>query len=127
MIGAPWIDGEKLADDLTGLNLPGALFRPATFTPTFSKFQGQLCRGVQVHVVDRQAFEPVSVALHILSLLKKTYPAEFSWRANSIDRLSGTDQVRLEIDKGTPVDQILSSWQPFLKAFDAARRPHLLY
>jgi uncharacterized protein YbbC (DUF1343 family) len=127
MIGAPWIDGEKLADELTALNLPGVLFRPASFTPTFSKYEGQLCRGVQVHVANRSAFEPLKVALHILSLLKRTYPGEFSWRTNAIDRLSGTDQVRLEIDKGTPVEQILASWQPALKAFDSARRPHLLY
>jgi uncharacterized protein YbbC (DUF1343 family) len=127
MIGAPWIDGEKLAADLTALNLPGVLFRPTSFTPTFSKYEGKLCPGVQVHVADRNSFEPLRVALHILSLLKKTYPTEFSWRANSIDRLSGTDHIRLEIDKGTHVDQILASWQSALKAFGTARRPHLLY
>ncbi len=103
------------------------LFRPASFTPYFSKYQGQGCHGIQVHVTDRRAYQPVRVALHILTVLKKIYPTQFQWRESLIDRLTGSDEVRLAIDAGKTVDQILASWQEGLKAYEAARRKVLLY
>jgi uncharacterized protein YbbC (DUF1343 family) len=66
LIGAPFIDAHGLADRLNQRNLPGAHFRPAWFTPSFSKFQGQLCAGVQVHITDRAAFAPVETGIAIL-------------------------------------------------------------
>jgi uncharacterized protein YbbC (DUF1343 family) len=127
MIGAPWIDGHKLAEDLASLNLPGALFRPVSFTPTFSKYQGEPCEGIQVHVSDRQRFEAVRVALHILAAIKRNHPEHFQWRERSIDRLSGSDDVRGAIDRGTPVDEILASWRSGLSEFDAMRKRYMLY
>ena len=127
MIGAPWIDGYKLADEMNALKLPGVLFRPVSFTPTFSKFQGQGCQGLQVHVTDRNRFQAVRTALHVLSTIRKDYPTQFQWRENSIDRLSGSDEVRKAIDQETPVDTILASWEDGLKAFDALRKRYFLY
>jgi uncharacterized protein YbbC (DUF1343 family) len=127
MIGAPWIDGHRLAEDLAALNLPGALFRPVSFTPTFSKYQGEACEGIQVHVSDRQRFEAVRVALHILAAIKRNHPEQFQWREGSIDRLSGSDDVRGAIDRGTPVDEILASWRSGLSEFDAMRKRYMLY
>lgn len=126
MIGAPWINGDKLAEQLNALKLPGVLFRAASFTPTFSKFKDQTCNGIQVHVVDRQQFQAVRVVLHILATLKRDYPDQFQW-LKSIDRLSGSDDLRLAIDRNTPVDDILASWAPELKKFDAARKRYFLY
>ncbi len=127
MIGAPWLDGFKLAEELAALKLDGVLFRPATFTPTFSKHQGLTCHGVQVHVTDRNRFQAIKVALHILSIIRRNYPEQFQWRENSIDRLAGSDDVRLAIEKKTPVDQILASWEGALKKFDVTRRRYFLY
>ncbi len=127
MIGAPWLDGFKLANELAALNLEGVLFRPVSFTPTFSKHQGLTCQGIQVHVTDRSRFQPVRVALHILSVVRRDYPEQFQWRQSSMDRLAGSDDVRLAIDKNTPVDQILASWEGDLKKFDVTRRRYFLY
>lgn len=127
MIGAPWLDGQKLADELAALNLQGVLFRPVEFTPTFSKYQGETCRGIQVHVSDRRSFEPVRVALHILSVVRRLYPSDFRWRESSIDRLSGSDDLRKAIDEGMPVDRIMAGWEPELKKFEALRRKYFLY
>jgi uncharacterized protein YbbC (DUF1343 family) len=127
MIGAPWIDGYKLADELNALKLPGVLFRPASFTPNLSKFQGQGCQGLQLIVTDRMRFRSVRTALYILSTLRKEYPNQFQWRDSSIDRLSGSDDVRKAIDQGIPVDKILASWEDGLKAFDALRSRYFLY
>ena len=80
-IGAPWLDGEWLAQALNALSLPGVRFRPAYFVPTFSKYQGELCGGVQFHVLDRTSFRPVDVALHLIALVKGRYPEAFGWRA----------------------------------------------
>ncbi len=126
MIGAPWLESYKLVEDLAALKLPGALFRPASFTPTFSKYQGEECQGIQVHVSDRRRFDAVRVALHILTAIKKNHPSQFQWR-DSIDRLAGTDTLRKAIDTGTPVDKILASWQPDLNRFDAVRKRYFLY
>jgi uncharacterized protein YbbC (DUF1343 family) len=127
MIGAPWLDGARLAQDLSALKLPGVLFRAAGFTPTFSKYQGEGCLGIQVHVTDRRRFEPVRVALHILAAIKKNHPDKFQWRENSIDRLSGSEALRKAIDAGTPADKILAGWQPDLKKYDEMRKRYFLY
>ena len=58
-VGAPWLNGENLAQSLSKRNLMGVTFRAIQFEPTFNKYQGQLCRGVFVHVTDRRIFEPV--------------------------------------------------------------------
>ncbi len=126
MIGAPWIDGDKLADQLNALKLPGVLFRPASFTPTFSKYKEKECRGIQVHVTDRQRFQAVRVAVYVLATIKKNYPDQFQW-SRMIDLLSGSDSLRLAIDRNTPVDDILASWAPDLKKFDIARQRYFLY
>ncbi|MBM3789992.1 MAG: DUF1343 domain-containing protein [Acidobacteria bacterium] len=127
MVGAPWIDGPRLADELAALGLEGVLFRPAFFTPISSKHQGQACQGVQVHVTDRDRFRPVFVALHMLSVIKKSYPSEFQWRESAIDRLAGTDGLRRALDRGMPVNETIAGWQEGLKSFDAARRRYFLY
>jgi uncharacterized protein YbbC (DUF1343 family) len=127
IVGAPWIDGFKLADELRKAGLPGVLFRPAGFTPTFSKHQGQGCFGVQLLVTDRATFEPVRTALFLLKAIKTLWPDKFQWREQSIDRLSGSDELRRAIDRGDSPDKILAGWAPALKEYDAARRKYFLY
>lgn len=127
MIGAPWLNGHRLADELTALKLEGALFRPVSFTPVSSKYQGQLCQGIQLHVTDRQRFQPILAALHILSLVRRDYPGQFQWRESGFDRLAGSDDVRKAIEQGTPAGQIVASWQAELKKFDEIRKKHFLY
>jgi uncharacterized protein YbbC (DUF1343 family) len=126
-IGAPWLDGFKLAEAMSALKLEGVLFRPAFFTPNASKYQGQACQGAQLHVTDRNRFRSVTVALHMLSWIRRNYASQFQWRENHIDRLAGSDDVRKAIDQGMPVDQIIGSWQPDLKKFEETRRKFLLY
>lgn len=127
MIGAPWLDGHRLVEDLAELSLPGVLFRPVGFTPTFSKYEGEGCEGIQVHVTDREQFEAVWTVLQILTIVKRNHPEDFQWRESSIDRLSGSDTVRKAIDAGTPVDEILNSWKPELEEFDQLRKRYFLY
>jgi uncharacterized protein YbbC (DUF1343 family) len=78
LVGAPWIKPMDLASRLNKLGLPGVHFRPQYFTPTFSKHQGKMCGGVEVHVLDRKAFRPVKTGWAMLETIRQMYPDDFS-------------------------------------------------
>ncbi len=125
--GAPWIDGYELARRLNALGLPGVQFREAWFTPTFSKHQGQLCGGCQIHVTDRQRYRSVATALHIIKTVREMYPDQFQFHAAYFDKELGTTEVRLAIERGVEVTEIVRRLQPDLAEFARQRRPYLLY
>jgi len=127
LFGAPWIDGYELAKTLNGLGLSGVRFREAWFTPSFSKFQGQLCGGCQVHVTDRDAFRPFAAALHIIKTVRDAYPGKFEFHADYFDQVMGTASVRAALEGGTGVPAILENIRPGLEAFADLRKPYLIY
>lgn len=133
-IGAPWIDAPRLADQMNDLDLDGARFRPVYFVPTFSKHQGQLCAGLQLHVTDREVLQPVAMIVNLLQVLIANYPGEFAWRAPwaagskaPIDLLCGGVAVREHLDARRPLAELIASWQPGIEAFLRMRRKYLLY
>lgn len=133
-IGAPFINGGHWAKELNSHNLPGVRFEPIDFTPkeipgaaTNPKHKGTRCGGVFVKVVDRDAFEPIKTAIHMLAILKQLYPSEFQWRPGSIDRLSGTPNTRLWIDAGETPEKIVAAWKAEVKEFEKLRTRYLLY
>ena len=133
-VGAPWIDAERLADQLNDLSLPGVRFRPVYFVPTFSKHQGQPCQGVQVYVQDRGQFRPIETGLHILRQIKSMYPEQFHWREPwssgghyPVDLLSGGSRVREHLEAGKPVPDLVKEWQKGLQDFRELREDFLLY
>ena len=134
MVGAPWINGQSLAAALNALQLPGVRFRPADFAPTYGKFSGKWCSGVQVHVTDRQAFHPVATGLHVLATIKAMYPRHFAWLSSSwegqpphFDLLMGGDHVRRRLDVGDSVAEIIGEWGQSLAAFRKACAAYFLY
>jgi uncharacterized protein YbbC (DUF1343 family) len=127
LCGAPWIDGFELARRLNALGLGGVVFREAWFTPTFSKFAGELCGGIQVHVTDRNLYRPFSSTLHLLKLVREMYPVEFEFHAGYFDKVAGSTQVREALERNTPVEEIVGGFAEGLAAFGDFRRPYLLY
>ncbi|MFE5892591.1 exo-beta-N-acetylmuramidase NamZ domain-containing protein [Streptomyces sp. NPDC056462] len=126
LLGAEGIDG-RWAAAANELRLPGVRFREAYFAPTFSKFQGKTIGGVQIHVHDRAAYDPVRTGIALLVTAKRTWSG-FSWRAdNWIDKLTGSTQVRTMIDAGASADEVVAGWQGELAAFRRVRREYLLY
>ncbi|MET9323511.1 DUF1343 domain-containing protein [Streptomyces sp. NPDC003038] len=126
LLGAPGVDG-RWAAAANSLGLPGAHFREAYYKPTFSKYSGKIVGGLQIHVHDRTAYDPVRTAVALLVTAKATWK-DFAWRPDHfIDKLSGSDRLRTMIDKGAGLDDITASWQDELAAFDTVRRAHLLY
>lgn len=93
-IGAPFADEDEVANLLNSLNLAGVKFRPIRFVPSTSKHAGEICKGVQVHVIDRNEFSPVRTGLCIVAAFKQLYRQNFSWREMTLDRLMGTKLVR---------------------------------
>ncbi len=125
--GAPWIDAYALARRLSALDLPGVAFREAWFTPYFSKYQGALCGGCQVHVTDREAFRSFATGLHIVKAVRDAHPAEFAFHTDYFDKVMGTASVRIALEAGTPIATILANIEPGLAAFAELRKPYLLY
>jgi uncharacterized protein YbbC (DUF1343 family) len=136
LVGAPWIDAERFAGAMNELNLPGALFRPAGFEPTFQKHAKQTCGGCQIHVTDRNAFKPVLTGVALIDMFRRQDAGRFAWRKPPyeyehhklpIDILAGSDVLRKQIEGGTPLDEIASSWRSDEQAFGSLRQPFLLY
>jgi uncharacterized protein YbbC (DUF1343 family) len=127
LFGAPWIDGYVLAKRLNALGLPGVVFREVWFTPTFSKFQGQLCGGAQVHITDRTAYRSVEAALHIIKTIREAYPDKFEFHKEYFDKVMGTSKVREALEKGTSVQEIVAGFKTGLEEFKVLRKPYLLY
>jgi len=139
-VGAPYIDPETLCGDLRdeakGGLLPGVHFRPHFFQPTFQKHAGQCCGGLQIHVLDRNVFKPVLTGIAILRSIYRLYPNSLKWKEppyeyvydkNPFDVISGTDKLRIQIEKGTSLAEIEESWRPGLSEFVGLRRNYLLY
>lgn len=136
LVGAPYVDAEKYADKLNGLSLPGVLFRSCIFRPTFQKHAGVSCGGVQIHVTERDSFEPVATGLHMVKAAHDLYPTEFKWKEppyeyvydrNPFDVISGTSSIREGIEEGIAIETLQRSWTPELEAFMQVRAKHLLY
>ncbi|MFB7598463.1 exo-beta-N-acetylmuramidase NamZ domain-containing protein [Streptomyces sp. NPDC056160] len=126
LLGAEGIDG-RWADAANALGLPGVRFREAYFAPTFSKFQGKTVGGVQIHVHDRDAFDPVRTGIALLVTAKRVWDG-FTWRPDDwIDKLTGSARVRTMIDAGADTDEVAGGWHEELAAFRATRRHYLLY
>jgi uncharacterized protein YbbC (DUF1343 family) len=136
LIGAPWIDGERLADAMNARGLAGVHFRPVYFEPTFQKHARQTCGGVQLHVTDRESFTPVRAAVELIASFRQQDPARFAWREppyeyehdkQPIDILYGTDGLRQTLAHGDDVAALIRSWEPDENAFRRQRQPFLLY
>lgn len=127
LVGAPWIDAAALARALNEKQLPGVRFRPAHFTPTFSKFTGQPCNGVQVHVLARASFDPVVTGLVVIATIRAMYPQDFAFKAATFDHLVGNDWIRQDIEHGVPVADMVRRWQGALSRFKQVREKYLLY
>ncbi|MFN8481883.1 MAG: DUF1343 domain-containing protein [Anaerolineae bacterium] len=133
VFGAPWLDGARLAAILNARELPGVRFRAAAFTPTFDKFSGELCRGVQVHVMHRRRFRPIETGLHLLAAARAIAPHDFVWRPAlgetrlHFDLLIGNDWVRPALDADTPVEEIVALWEPELAHWRDLRARYFLY
>lgn len=123
--GAPWIDGDEVAQALNARSLRGAHFVNGPFIPVSGLYSGQHCGGVSVRVTDRAAARSMRIGLEIASVLHQKYPEHFD--VTKILPLLGNDATIQQLQAGTPVDEIIASWAKDLAAYDAVRRRYFLY
>ena len=136
LLGAPWIDGARLRDSLRALDLPGAIFRAASFRPGFQKHVGRDCGGIEVRVADRARFEPFLTGVAIIAHARTLDPENFDWRRETyefvddrlaIDLLAGSPALREAIEAGHELSAIRDTWRPYEAEFAERRAPYLLY
>ncbi len=136
ILGAPFIVPEALCARLEGAQLPGCILRPLFFQPTFHKFAGEVCGGVQVHVTDPAAFRPVATYVAVLAAVRALWPEDFAWRQPPyeyetnklpIDILAGGLRLREAVDAGTGVWELAATWEQELREFTALAAPFRIY
>ncbi len=128
IIGAPWLDGVALSDNLSARRLPGVSFAPTRFTPTSSKFEGEECSGVQIMLWDRRLCRPTELGIHIADALARLFPQQIKTETLDImHRWIGNKIIPAQIAAGMPPDEIIASWRKDVDAWQARRQPFLLY
>ena len=136
LIGAPYIISHDYASALNSLGLPGVTFRSCVFQPTFQKHAKVSCGGVQIHVTDREQFEPVISGVAMVKIAYDMYTDNFKWKEppyeyefdrNPFDVIAGTTKIREAIEGGLKLEDMERGWQSGLEEFKKVREKYLLY
>lgn len=125
LVGAPWIDGQRLASYLNERRIAGVRFVPVRFTPRASVFQGEECGGINLVITDRAQLRPVYAGLEIASALRRLHPND--WQVEKYARLLANADTLERLKRGESPEQIALSWQPRLEEFRRARARALIY
>lgn len=136
LIGAPHIDPHALAAALERDALPGVIFRPCYFEPTFQKHARAVCGGVQLHVTDRDRFPAALAGIAVLRAMLCQDPSTPIWKEPPyeyvhdrfpFDVIAGTQTLREQLTEQVPLAEIAADWAHGLATFAAQRRPYLRY
>ena len=126
-IGAPWLNAPEVARIMNEKRLPGIRFEAITMPiePAAAKFKGLTIPAIRFAITDHRAYRPVRTSLILIDEIRRQHPREFAW-GPSIDRLTGSDKVRLAIDAGQ-LGPLLAEWDREAALFLESRKPYLLY
>lgn len=136
IFGAPFVHSGTIVKVLTEFRLPGVVFRPLSFQPTFQKHANKLCRGAQIHVTDRERYKPFKTGVAVLKAIHDTYPRDFAWKQPPyeydeinlpIDILVGTDKLRKDIETWTELHAMERWWKEEARGFEKIRKKYLIY
>ncbi len=126
-IGASWLKAADVARVMNERRLPGIQFEAITMpvAATAAKFKGLTIPAIRFVITDRQTYRPVRTSLLLIDEIRRQHPNDFAWRP-SIDRLTGSDKVRLAVEAGT-LSSLLDEWDREAAEFAESRKPFLLY
>lgn len=126
-IGAPWLNAQEVARVMNARRISGVRFEPITLQvePTAAKYPGQTIPAIRFQITDRESYRPVRTALLLIDEIRRQHPRDFAWTA-TIDRLTGSDKVRLAIEGGRLLP-LLEEWDREAAEFRESRKPFLLY
>jgi len=125
VVGAPWLDGQKLAKYLNERGISGVRFIPILFKPNASVFKDENLRGINVVITDRNTFRSVRTGIEIACALRKLYPSD--WQVDRYARLLVNQSVLDQIKRGDSPEQIEKSFTEAESEFIRRRTPFLLY
>ncbi|HOP47173.1 MAG TPA: DUF1343 domain-containing protein [Desulfobacteraceae bacterium] len=136
IFGAPFFCPEVLIKELEPEATIGCCLQEYSFRPVFNKWQGELCHGFMIHVLDRNAFQPYLTSIGLLRAVMKIHEQDFEWKdppyeyefkKKPIDLIMGDVSIRNELESGTALSIIKEKWLEDLKSFDDWRKPFLIY
>lgn len=136
LFGAPYIDTEKMLKTVERSLLAGVHLRPAVFEPTSGKWCGQGCAGFQIHVTDREAFDPYRLSLGLLQAVMRHHPDGFQWKQPPyeyeshrmpIDLLIGDKDLRRRLENFDTIARMEESWKEDLEDYVRISRDVHLY
>jgi uncharacterized protein YbbC (DUF1343 family) len=136
LFGAPWLDAPALRDRLRAFDLPGIALRTTSFRPMFQKHAGRNCRGLQLHIRDRNDYDSVATGLAILSATLELHPDAFEWRDETyefvddrlaIDLLLGDVDMRHALESGANPLDVADRMSESRDEFEEAREACLFY
>jgi uncharacterized protein YbbC (DUF1343 family) len=125
VVGAPWLDGDRLTRYLRDRGIAGVHFEPAEFRPDADRYARQICRGVRIMVTDRARFDAAALGLELAAALHRLYPDRFELDATR--QLVGSPVVFEALKSGTDPRGLPALWRSDLHAFNAIRAKYLLY
>ncbi len=125
LLGAPWIDAERLARTLNVRNIPGVRFAPVDFSPASSKYAGERCRGIRMTVTDRDALRPVTLGLEIATALRDLHASD--WQRDRFGELLGSGAAVTRFERGDSAAQVVSGWAAGQMEFERRRARFLMY
>jgi uncharacterized protein YbbC (DUF1343 family)/CubicO group peptidase (beta-lactamase class C family) len=125
LLGAPWINAAELAQYLNTRDISGVRFVPVSFTPSASTYDGQKCQGVNIILVERNAFDAPELGIELASALHKLYAEQFHLE-RMIDLLVN-QQAYDAIAKGQDPRRIAEDWRELLEKFQQLRQKYLIY
>jgi len=125
VIGAPWLDGPKLASYLNAKRIAGVRFVPVRFTPRSSVFKNEECSGINLVITDRSQFQSVLTGIEIATALHRLFPAD--WKVDSYARLLVNADALEGLKRGDSTEEIMRSWEAALEKFRVARARALIY
>ncbi|MBX7043152.1 MAG: DUF1343 domain-containing protein [Ignavibacteria bacterium] len=133
-IGAPFCNADLLCSELNSMDLPGVKFEPVSFIPkqlaswmTRPKFADETCYGAYINITDSRRAEPFKIAVAVMLKMKELFP-DFSINKNNfIDKLAGTDRLRLMIESGKSYEEITGSFRDEVGSFKTKREKYLMY
>jgi uncharacterized protein YbbC (DUF1343 family)/CubicO group peptidase (beta-lactamase class C family) len=125
LLGAPWINAAELAQYLNARDISGVRFVPMSFTPSASNYAGQTCQGVNIIVVERNAFDAPELGVELASALHKLYATQF--HLEKITDLLVNQSTYDAIAAGEDPRRIAEGWREPLQKFQELRQKYLIY
>ena len=125
LVGAPWMDGLRMAATLNARGIAGVRFTPVRFTPASSVHKGVDCSGVRITLVDRKALDAVALGIHLMTALRDLHPKE--WDATNANRLLASTAAMTRLGRGDTAAEIVGGWTASVMEFEQRRAAYLIY